>query len=76
MARERFEKQQENERTGGQHGLRNVDDPELASGADSAEQPSQDPQLRRVHEAAKSKDEMGRGNETSIEDGGSRHRQQ
>jgi hypothetical protein len=40
------------------------------------DQPSQDPQLRRVHEAAHSPDEGARGNDTAIQDGGARHRQQ
>jgi hypothetical protein len=39
-------------------------------------QPSSDPQLRRIHEGAESPDEAGRGSETSIQDGGARHRNQ
>jgi hypothetical protein len=46
------------------------------AGAASDEQPSNDPQLRRVHESAGSDDELGRRNDTSIEQGGSRHRNQ
>jgi hypothetical protein len=76
VAQERFEKQEEHERAGGQHGTRNVDDADVDSASDASTQPSQDPQLRRVHEGARIKDDLGRGNETSMEDGGARHRQQ
>jgi hypothetical protein len=43
--------------------------------AKADDQPSQDPQLRRVHDGARSPDEGGRGVDTSMEDGGARHRQ-
>jgi hypothetical protein len=39
-------------------------------------QPSEDPQLRRVHESSGSDDELGRGNDTPVEQGGARHRTQ
>jgi hypothetical protein len=35
-----------------------------------------DPQLRKVHEVAGSDDELGRGNDVPLENGGARHRQQ
>jgi hypothetical protein len=44
--------------------------------AESKEQPSADPQLRKVHATAGMDDELGRGNETRVEDGGGRHRTQ
>jgi hypothetical protein len=50
--------------------------PNSPGSASSSEQPSNDPQLKRVHESAGSDDELGRGNDTSIEQGGSRHRTQ
>ena len=37
---------------------------------------SQDPQLRKVHAVAGSDDELGRGNDVPVEQGGARHRQQ
>ena len=37
---------------------------------------SQDPQLRKIHEVAGSDDELGRGNDVPVEQGGARHRQQ
>jgi hypothetical protein len=69
------QKQQGNNRTG--KGVERPTDPGVApteSGAQTQE--SNDPQLRKIHEVAGSDDELGRGNETSIEDGGSRHRTQ
>lgn len=51
--------------------------PPTQSGAASRKQgESQDPQLRRVHEAAGSDDETGRGNDVPMEQGGAAHRQQ
>ena len=60
MNEQPFPQQDEKDRKGGQHGT----------------QPSDDPQLKKIHESTGSDDELGRGNDTSIEDGGSRHRQQ
>jgi hypothetical protein len=68
MAQEQFPEQTEEERTGGQHGTRNIDKV-------VPDQPSKDPQLRRVHENAESP-ELPDRNDVSIEDGGARHRQQ
>jgi hypothetical protein len=76
MANERFPKQEEGEQAGGQHGTRNTGGSAADVGARSTQQPSEDPQLKEVHESAGSDDELGRGNDTSIAQGGSRHRTQ
>jgi hypothetical protein len=75
MGQERFPRREEHERTGGQHGIRDTDDvgPDGETASDG--QPSEDPQLKRVHENAQSPDVPHR-NDTDIKDGGARHRQQ
>lgn len=51
-------------------------DPGIAPTESGAQtQPSQDPQLRKVHEVAGMDDEEGRGNDVPVEQGGARHRQ-
>jgi hypothetical protein len=47
-----------------------------AEDASAKHQPSDDPQLREIHESAGSDDELGRGTDTPVEQGGARHRQQ
>lgn len=79
MAHERFPEQHEQDRAGGQHGTRNTDGGHAGRGAKedelSHEQPSRDPQLRRVHEEAKSPP-LPQRNDVPLEHGGARHRQQ
>lgn len=60
------------------HGANQLTQPDVPPTENSAQRTgeSDDPQLRKVHEVAGSDDELGRGNDTSIEDGGSRHRTQ
>jgi hypothetical protein len=59
MADERFPEQHEQDRAGGQHGTRNTDGGHARRGVRederSKDQPSRDPQLRRVHEDKTSK---------------------
>lgn len=50
--------------------------PPTESGAQAASQgESRDPQLRKVHEVARSDDAPGRGNDVPQDQGGARHRQ-
>lgn len=75
MAEERFPRQQEHERTGGQHGTQNTGGSPPDEDAQAREQPSRDPQLRRVHENIEDAD-LPHRNDVPVEHGGARHRQQ
>lgn len=61
MTNERFPKQEENERAGGQHGLQNKDGSASDAGA---REPLTNAQLKEIQESAGSDDELGRGNDT------------
>jgi putative membrane protein len=76
MSNEELRRRKASEQAGGQHGTKNTGGSASDVGSRPREQPSKDPQLRKVHESAGSDDELGRGNDTSLEQGGSRHRTQ
>ena len=61
--------------SGKKQGANEPTDPSVPP-TESGAQVGKDPQLREVHEAAQTADEESRGNETSIDDGGARHRTQ
>lgn len=49
--------------------------PPTDSGAGAKQGESRDPQIRKVHEVARSGEGPGRGNDVPVEEGGARHRQ-